>query len=73
MRGKQDRASNCTWLVLGAAAVFISYSLPFIRNHLHHRSSLNVAVSDEKIYLARSFRAVASVGCSLVDHVPYRV
>ena len=47
------RASTCTWLVLGAAAVFIAYSLPFILNHLRHRPSLNVAVGDEKIYLAR--------------------
>jgi len=33
--------------------VLVAYSLPFLINHLRHGPFLNVAVEDEKIYLAR--------------------
>ncbi|MGB8885196.1 MAG: hypothetical protein WCC87_00640 [Candidatus Korobacteraceae bacterium] len=45
--------SNRNWLIFAVAVVVFAYSLPFLLNHFLPGPFLNVAVVDEKIYLAR--------------------
>ena len=49
----KEKPSSPVWLVSGAIVVLVAYSLPFLINHPRHGPFLNVAVEDEKIYLAR--------------------
>lgn len=53
IRADGDKASSRSWLISGALAVLFAYSLPFLVNRTRPGPFLNVAVSDEKIYLAR--------------------
>ena len=44
---------NRIWLIYGVTVVLFAYSLPFLMNCFRHGPFLNIAVDDEKIYLAR--------------------
>lgn len=52
-RAGKDKAPSRVWLISGAIVVLFAYSLPFLIDHVRHGPFLNVAVEDEKIYLAR--------------------
>ena len=59
------------WVISGALAVLFAYSLPFLMNRTRHVPFLNVAVEDEKVYLARVVDAYrgGSLGTPyLADH-----
>ncbi len=47
------QGSNRIWLICGATVILLAYSLPFLMNGFGHAPFLNVAIDDEKIYLAR--------------------
>lgn len=50
----ESKVSRALWLMAGALAVLLAYSLPCLMNRSRHGEPfLNVAFSDEKIYLAR--------------------
>jgi hypothetical protein len=62
---------NRIWLVFGATVVLFAYSLPFLMNRFRDGPFLNVAVEDEKIYLARvmdAYRGGSLANPYLAEH-----
>jgi len=62
---------NRIWLIYGVTVILFAYSLPFLMNRYRHGPFLNIAVDDEKIYLARVMDAYrgGSLGNSyLAEH-----